>query len=288
MLRAATRIVGHATGAGGFGFRARDGPPVACPFPDIADHVEQTIAIGRIGADRRGTGPAVEQEIFVGKGALPVIGEHRAVRCQHIAPGKFGALEPAARGEFPFGLGWEALAGPGGIGFGILIGDVDDWMIERIVDRAVRPKRMPPVCAKGERPPLREVVEIDGPPRRLEQERAWQSHLRRHAGIVCRVGGNFGKSAVACRRNEAGIIAIGNGCFIDPEWIDAHAPHGGFLGIETLRAHGEGAAGEMLHAGRHHVSCSSPQNGSTGLRPVKGASPSRRFTSSRWFSGSEQ
>src|SRR3546814_6015564 len=110
--------------------RARPGlrPPVLRPFPDIADHVEEAEAVGREMADRRRAVPAVEALIGEGEQPLQVIRQHRPAGGQFVAPGIVGAIEAAARGIFPFGLGRQRLSGPGGIGLGIGIGDMDDRM----------------------------------------------------------------------------------------------------------------------------------------------------------------
>src|SRR4051812_23648984 len=92
----------------GIGWNATGGPdvmagrePVRRPFPDIADHVEQPIAIGGKTTHRRGSDMAIEREILLRECPLPDIGHVAAVRRQLIAPGEFGALKAAAGGEFP-------------------------------------------------------------------------------------------------------------------------------------------------------------------------------------------
>src|SRR3546814_18723253 len=81
--RAAPRIADHAAGCPApFRARARLGPPVLGPFPDIAYHVVQANAVGGEAADRRRSFPAVEALIGEGVGALPIIRQHRPVRSQ--------------------------------------------------------------------------------------------------------------------------------------------------------------------------------------------------------------
>src|SRR5258705_1766178 len=79
--------------------------PVRRPFPDIADHVVQAIAVGREGLHRRGALVAILIEILEWKFALPGVGHVRTAGREFIAPCEFGTIEPAARREFPFGLG---------------------------------------------------------------------------------------------------------------------------------------------------------------------------------------
>ena len=71
-----------------------------------------------------------------------------------VAPGKLGAVEPAARGELPFGLGRQVLAGPFGVGQRVGERHMHDRMIVEPVDIALRAVGMAPVRALEEGPPL--------------------------------------------------------------------------------------------------------------------------------------
>ena len=55
-----------------------------------------------------------------------------------IAPGKLGAVEPAARDEFPFGLGRQLLADPRGVSQRVRKCHMHDRMIVEPVDVALR------------------------------------------------------------------------------------------------------------------------------------------------------
>src|SRR5437870_4068974 len=68
--------------------------PVGGPFPDIADHVEQAVPVGRACADRR----------------------RAAMRFGTIARAIVGAAAPSR--IFPFAFTGQRLPGPGGIGQG--------------------------------------------------------------------------------------------------------------------------------------------------------------------------
>ena len=80
-------------------------PPVLGPFPHIADHVVKAVAVGWVAPHGRGSLPAVLAGVGNGEQALPVIGQHLPVGGQLIAPGKFLALQPAARCQLVLGLG---------------------------------------------------------------------------------------------------------------------------------------------------------------------------------------
>src|SRR5436305_14570011 len=67
--------------------------------------------------------------------------------------------ESSARGEFPFRLGWQALPGPPSIREGILVGDVNHWVVILAFEITVRDERMPPVCSAHVIPPIEMVIE---------------------------------------------------------------------------------------------------------------------------------
>src|SRR3546814_12089850 len=77
----------------------------------------------------------------------------------------------AARSEFPLRLGGQRLARPFGISLCVLERDVDDGVVHQIVDAAVRARRVPPVGAGHQCPPLTEIVERHRRGGALENER---------------------------------------------------------------------------------------------------------------------
>src|SRR4051794_38539970 len=97
------------------------GEPVGRPLPDIADHVEQAVAVGGKGANWGGSRVAVERQVLMREGSLPGVGHVASIGRQFIAPGKLGAVETAARSIFPFGFRRQRLTRPGGVSLGILI-----------------------------------------------------------------------------------------------------------------------------------------------------------------------
>src|SRR5262249_6968585 len=74
------------------------GPPVERPFPDVADHVIEAIAVRRKSRHRRRALKSVFAEVLRRKIPLPGISHVLAVWRQLIAPGELFAIEPAARG----------------------------------------------------------------------------------------------------------------------------------------------------------------------------------------------
>ena len=92
------------------------GPPVGGPLPHIADHVVNAVAVWRKRRHRRGAIEAILTFIFVRKISLPGIGAMPAAGGKLVAPGKLGAVEATARGEFPLSLGRQILARPFSVG----------------------------------------------------------------------------------------------------------------------------------------------------------------------------
>src|ERR1044071_5890930 len=76
-------------------------PPIGGPFPDIADHVEHAIAVGRKRRHRRGSLIAVVAPVLLRKFALPGVGHVHITGREFVAPGVLRAVEPATRGKFP-------------------------------------------------------------------------------------------------------------------------------------------------------------------------------------------
>src|SRR5207237_1391414 len=56
------------------------------PLPDVADHVEQAVAVRGEGADRGGALPSVQAAVLVGKASLPVVGHRPSLWHHDVAP----------------------------------------------------------------------------------------------------------------------------------------------------------------------------------------------------------
>src|SRR6266478_7034080 len=136
--------------------------PIGRPFPDIADHVVQAVAVGWKRGDGRRAFEAVGRKILKREITLPGVRHMLAARKLLVTPGEIRAIKPTARGKFPFGLGRQFLAGPFGIGFDVPIGDVDNRMVVEPADIAARTVGTPPVGAEFECPPFAPVAQIYG------------------------------------------------------------------------------------------------------------------------------
>src|ERR1700754_1246707 len=107
----AARILRHAARLGRIGLVSR-GPPIDSPFPDIADHVVNAVAIRWKLRHRGRSFKAILAEIFEREISLPGISHVPAFGRQRVTSGIFLAVEPAARGELPFCLGRQVLTRP--------------------------------------------------------------------------------------------------------------------------------------------------------------------------------
>src|SRR5208282_2350781 len=95
---ATARVLGYTTGARRFP-RMPGAVPVGGPFPNIAGHVVESIAIGRKVTDRRRAFPPVGAQVLPRELATPEIGHLTPLGRQLVAPHEFRTIEATARGE---------------------------------------------------------------------------------------------------------------------------------------------------------------------------------------------
>jgi hypothetical protein len=82
--------------------------------------------------------------------ALPGVRHELAAQRELVAPGELGAIEPAARGELPFGFGRQFFARPLCVSLGIPIGNVNNRMLVEPANRAAWSVGPTPVGAELE------------------------------------------------------------------------------------------------------------------------------------------
>src|SRR5712671_4657103 len=138
----------------------------------LPDHVLQAVVVGRKCGDRRCALEAIGRKVLLREITLPGVCHVLSAWRLLVAPCEFRAVKSAACGEFPFGLVRQFLPGPFGIGFGVPVGDVDDWVLVEPADVAARSAGTAPVGAEFERPPLPPVAQVYSPLRRREDQRA--------------------------------------------------------------------------------------------------------------------
>ena len=237
------RIARDAAGTGG----APGGKVVARPLPDGTGHVVQAVPVGREAPDRGRAALARRLEVLPGELALPRVGHHLPLRARVVAPGVDRAVQPAAGGELPLGLGRQLLARPRGVRVGVLRGHVGDRVPVQAARRAARPARMPPVGARGVPPPLGHVPQVHRPAGREEHQRARVQQVRVRPGILRRVERPLGDGHVPGRGHEPAELRDRDRVVIHPEAIDLDAARRAFLRVEVLRAHQELAARHPGH-----------------------------------------
>ncbi len=147
-----------------------------------------------------------------GEAPFPEIGHEPAARHQRITPGVIGIDQPAARGNFPFGLARQSCACP--IGEGLRIGLAD--MRDGVILLAVAPAR-----GLGKAPPSAGVVQVDRAIGHREQARS------------ARV---FGSGDMAGRGHEGGEGFYRHGRCRDLESGERNLPRRTLLRIMTIRS----------------------------------------------------
>lgn len=227
--------------------RRHCGEVVARPLPDVAGHVVQAVPVGREAPDRGRASLARRLEVLPGELALPGVGHHLPLGARVVAPGVDRAVQPAAGGELPLGLGRQLLARPRGVRVGVLRGHVGDRVPVQAARRAARPARMPPVGARGVPPPLGHVPQVHWPAGREEHQRARVQQVRVRPGILRRVERPLGDGHVPGRGHEPAELRDRDRVVIHPEAIDLDAARRAFLRVEVLRAHQELAARHPGH-----------------------------------------
>ena len=102
--------------------------PVRRPFPDIAGHVIESVAVRGKAPDRRGAFKAVFFQILPGEFTLPRIGHVFPVGRQCITPYELRSRQPASSRKLPLRLRRQLFADPLGVCFHVLIRDMDNGM----------------------------------------------------------------------------------------------------------------------------------------------------------------
>src|SRR3954451_200323 len=251
-LRSSTRVFGNAAGLRRVGSVLRR-PPIGRPFPHVAYHVVEAVAVWRECFNRGSVLVSRLREILVREDAFPRIRHVLAARGKLVTPRKLRAVQSTARGKLPFGFGRKLLASPSSIGFSIAVRHVHDRMIIHPADRRARPVRTPPIRAEFEFPPLTPVAQIDRVLRWSEDERACFEHLRQSAGIFLRLRFPFRESQVPGFVYKFTKLPVSDRSAIYPKSIDAYAVSRCLFRIMSIRAHPEFTAGH-----KHHVKEQSP------------------------------
>src|SRR3954454_8565439 len=70
--------------------------PIRRPFPHIADHIEESIAVGRKRSDRRGAFVTVGAKVLPRELAVPEVGHGAPAGHRFVAPRKLHTLQAPA------------------------------------------------------------------------------------------------------------------------------------------------------------------------------------------------
>jgi hypothetical protein len=223
--------------------------PVGGPFPHVARHVVEVIAVRRERADRRGPPEPVELRVHDRELTLPGVGHVTAGGQELVAPGVLRALQSSPRRELPFRLGWQLPSGPACVRLNVLPGDVHDGMLREAPDLACRSPRMPPVRTRHIPPPVVVVATIDPMPGLDEHRGPWHEQVRRCGGVVGRARRTLGHGDVAGLLHKAPEAFVGHLEPVHPEAAHGHAVGGRLLRIVAVGAHQELATRNPDHVG---------------------------------------
>ena len=249
--------------------------PVPGPLPDVADHVEQAVTVGRIATDRCGPLVPVGSGVPDRKFALPGVGEMPAARGELGTPGVRLPVQAAPGGVFPFGFGGQGLAGPGGVRADVVPGHVHHGVVEQPPESGRRPLRVPPVRARNPPPPLVGIAQVHRMRRGDEHGRPGHQRFGAGARILRRVGLPLGHGDVSGAADERRELPVGHAVPVDPETVHHDLVRRRLLRIVLVGAHPEPPAGDPRHVG-----CGRP--GRAGLAPRgRGHAAGRRADVSR-------
>ena len=223
------------------------GKEVGGPLPHVAGHIEQAIAVRRVGLDRRGPLVAVEHQVLPRELALPGVGHHLAARRELIAPAEGLAVQATTGRVLPLSLGRQLLAGPRGVRFGVPVGHVGHRVALSSVQCAVRALGMTPLSAGRPAPPVPHVTQVDRPGGLMKDQRSRDQHLGIGAGVISRIGSLLSPGDVTGGLHKAAELGDRHRMLVDPEPVHRDAMHRAFLGIKVVRAHGELARRDPDH-----------------------------------------
>ena len=184
-----------------------------------------------------------------------MIAHELAVRTFFVAPDIGFILETAARREFPFGFGRQALAGPLRVGLHVLVGEADHGVVHSLLNGGFRAFGLTPVGPSGEVPPRQigaAALERVHAGDLLEKQRAAFEHFWRRLRELTRVEVLLGVGDIFGRVNESLELRVGDFRDIHPEAFDHDGVARRFLGvlfIGLIAAHCKFSALNPDHAG---------------------------------------
>ena len=181
------------------------------PFPGIAGHIVQPVAVGCETVRRRQAKIPVLGRVLRREHALPDIALPGAVHLRRIAPGIAHTFQPTARRLFPFRLGWQPFAGPGAKRQRVAMRHMHHRQPVAAGQVGVRPMRMPPI--RPEHLP---------PPRRRRHCGGRFEIIRQQAGEHERPAEAFRFRHIAGGGNKAGEARIGDRQPIHPKRRHLH------------------------------------------------------------------
>src|SRR5271169_2026523 len=246
--------------------------PVTGPLPHIACHVIQAVTIRRKLRNWSNPRVPVVSGIGVGKMSLVCVGHPLSARPEFVAPRVALSRETSACRKFPLRFRGQTLPRPLGIGQGVRIGHLDDWIFFTTLEIGVRTFGVTPVRSFYIRPPFVRVVKRHGMSWRRKNRAAGVQIFGRSAGEILRGWRALRYGYVTRRLDEAGKLFVGHVRFVHPKAVYVNAVDGAcihrclhtdcVIGRWIHRAHGKFAALNPYHARR----CGAMSRSSVGNR----------------------
>ena len=109
--------------------------PVLAHFPDVAGHVVEAIAVRREAGDGCDALEAIDAGVVGRECALPVVALVFPIGALFFAPDVRHIFQPAARREFPFSFGGQALTGPSCERMHVIPGEAEDGVVHPLFNR---------------------------------------------------------------------------------------------------------------------------------------------------------
>ena len=225
------------------------------PFPDVARHVEQAVAVGRETSRPARCRRSRPARVFsFGNSPCQVLAIHLPSGLSSSPHAILRALETAAGRELPLGLGRQLACRP--TRRSASASSYATWTTGCVVlaaERAAGSLRVPPVRAGDPAPPLVMVLQAHRPARPDEHGDPGTNSDGSASGYSAGSGARSASVTWPVARTKSRKRSFVTCDAIDPEAVDLDLVRRGFLRVVVVRPHHERAAGDPRHLGMGRV-----------------------------------
>src|SRR5271169_2899087 len=204
--------------------------PVTGPLPHIACHVIQAVTIRRKLRNWSNPRVPVVSGIGVGKMSLVCVGHPLSARPEFVAPRVALSRETSACRKFPLRFRGQTLPRPLGIGQGVRIGHLDDWIFFTTLEIGVRTFGVTPVRSLYEGPPFVRVVKRHGMSWRRKNVATGVQIFEKNARKLLRGRSALRDGHITFCLHESGKLFVSHISFVHPETVHVYAVDGACIG----------------------------------------------------------